>query len=105
MHSSPTGVATPLAAAMLEGVLGATLGDLKRVGTRSGGPREAIASGTFVRRYRIRATPTEAAEIHARLEALAEMCEAVSAREDAQEFGLTLAFYPTPETRGRRKAR
>ena len=42
MTSRSTGGATLLAAAMLEGVLGSTLADLQRAGTRSGGRREAL---------------------------------------------------------------
>ncbi len=102
-NAPSTGDTTALAAAMLEGVLGSTLADLRRRGTRSGGPGAALASGALVKRYRIRATPAQAADIHARLGALAEMCESVSAPEDAQEFGVTLAFYPTPDTGRRRK--
>jgi hypothetical protein len=103
--SRSAGGATPLAAALLEGVLGSTLADIQRAGARSGGMPAARAAGSLVKRYRVRATPTQAAEIKARLDALAEVCETLSAPEDAQEFGLTLAFYPTPDTRARRKKR
>jgi DNA-binding transcriptional ArsR family regulator len=100
-----TSGATPLAASLLEGVLGSTLADIQRAVARSAGARAGLAAGPFVKRYRIRATPAHAAEIQARLDALAGMCEAVSAPEDAQEFGLTLAFYPVAGPRRRRKSR
>jgi DNA-binding transcriptional ArsR family regulator len=103
--SRSAGDTTPLAAALLEGVLGSTLADIQRAGVRSGGVPAARAAGSLVKRYRVRATPAQAAEIKARLAALAEVCETLSAPDDAQEFGLTLAFYPTPDTRTRRRRR
>lgn len=97
------GGAAPLAQALMAGVVSSTLADLQRAGAGATGPRAAHGSGMLVKRYRLRATPVQAAEIQARLEALAEMCEAVSAPDNAREFGLTFAFYATPDTERRRK--
>lgn len=92
-----------LVSALLEGVLGSTLADLQRARTPRG--KRSRHAQPYVKRYRMRATPEHAAEIRSRLEALAELCERVSAREGAREVGLTLAFYESPNPTKRRKKR
>jgi DNA-binding transcriptional ArsR family regulator len=84
--------------ALLEGVLGSTLADIRQARRPAAGGRRATM---YVKRYRIRATREQAAWIQARLNALAEWCETVSGPADATEFGVTLAFYETPDTRKR----
>jgi DNA-binding transcriptional ArsR family regulator len=95
-------VQAALVPALLESVLGSTLSDLQR-----SGPRRANRSDLqpYLKRYRIRATPKQAAEIHSRLEALSRLCERASAGEGAHEFALTLAFYRFPDRTERRKSR
>jgi DNA-binding transcriptional ArsR family regulator len=83
---------SPVTAALVEGALSSTLADIATAGRASRASRPA----TFVKRYRFRATPAQAARLQARLEAIAAMCEAMSAPGNAQEFGLTLAFYQAP---------
>ena len=59
--------------ALIEGVLGSTLADMRHAGTlRTTRSREPRA---YLKRYLIRATPEQATEIQARLEAIAELCE------------------------------
>jgi DNA-binding transcriptional ArsR family regulator len=95
-----TGVPSSLATALLAGVLGSTLAEIEGTGKRTRGQ-----PAPYVKRYRIRATPAQAAGIRARLDALSQMCEGASAPADATEFGVTLAFYETPGTQTRRKGR
>lgn len=89
--------------ALIEGALGSTLADMRHAGTprttRSREPRACL------KRYLIRATPEQATEIHARLEAIAELCEQASADAGEKVFGVTLAFYESPAARKRRRKR
>lgn len=93
---------SPLAAALLEGVLSSTLADIERAAKNAQGRRPTGTTTPFVRRYRVRATPQQAAAIRARLDALASYCEGVSAPDDAAEFGITLAFCEVGDARKRR---
>lgn len=97
------GAQTALAPALLQGVLASTLADVQRaVAPRR--PHWAQAA-PYVKRYRIRATSAQAASIRAQLDKLAELCERASAGEGNREFGLTLAFYESPDRVKRRKTR
>jgi DNA-binding transcriptional ArsR family regulator len=95
------GPARSLVPALLEGVLGSTLADMRLAGT----PRnmKSRRTQTYVKRYLIRATPELAAEIHARLEAVAALCERAPANEGEKEFAVTLAFYESPDMTTRRR--
>jgi len=97
------GMHAALASALFEGVLGSTLADVQQ--TKSPRGNRSAHVPLYLKRYRIRATPEQAAEIQARLEALAELCERASAPGGGKEFGVTLAFYETPNTAKRRKGR
>jgi DNA-binding transcriptional ArsR family regulator len=89
--------ATDFVPALLAGVLASTSSDLKnRASTRK---RISGEAQTYLKRYRIRATPKQASEILSRLEALSELCESGSANEGEKVFGLLLAFYETPSPR------
>jgi DNA-binding transcriptional ArsR family regulator len=87
-----------LLSGVFEGVLGSTLADLQQAGASAG--KRAVRQ--YVRRYRIRPTPEQAAEIRTRLEALARLCESAAAAGGGPEFGVTLAFYESPTTAKRR---
>lgn len=102
-NARSAGMSSPLAAALVQGVLGSTLADWP--GKPSPAKPAAQATTPYLRRYRIRATPAQAARIRARLDAIAGLCERVSAPEGATEFGVTLAFYEVAaaKTRGRRR--
>lgn len=95
------GATSPLAAALLEGVLGSTLADIARARK----DRRTKPHDTYLKRYLFRATPARVAEIRARLDALGKMCESSSASDDARQFGLTLAFHAVRDTRSGRKGR
>jgi len=97
------GMHAALASALFEGVMQSTVADLQHA--RSPRRNTSAHVPLYLRRYRIRATPAQAAEIQARLEALAELCEHASTPEGQQEFGVTLAFYEIPNTGKRRKER
>jgi DNA-binding transcriptional ArsR family regulator len=100
-HSA--GMSSDLASALFEGVLASTLADLQRAGKRRPGRKRAPAAAPYLKRYRIQATPAQAVEIRKRLDALAALCERLSASEGATEFGLTLAFYQMPDATKKRK--
>lgn len=91
-----------LAPALLAGVLGATLSDLQAGIPRRSGRRPRSAY-TYLRRYRIRVAPEQAAEIRTRLAALAELCERAPVSDAGEEFGLTLAFHALPTATKRRR--
>lgn len=92
-----------LAPALLAGVLGSTLSDLETPMPASGRrPRNAY---TYLKRYRIRVAPKRAAEIKARLAALADLCERAADETAGEEFGVTLAFYAMPTPARRRRPR
>jgi DNA-binding transcriptional ArsR family regulator len=80
-----------LVPALVEGVLDSTRADMEDAVERRAGPPEGARA--YLKRYRIRATPQQAATIRAKLEALAELCEKAAASDGADEFGVTLAFY------------
>lgn len=88
-----------LAPALLAGVLGSTLSDLQAGVPASG--RRRRGAYTYLKRYRIRVAPKRAAEIKARLAALADLCERTADEDAGEEFGVTLAFYAmrTPSKR------
>jgi len=94
--------ARSVASALLEGVFRTTLADMQRAGKTPRGPRPRQTP--YLKRYRIRATPERAAEIRARLDALAKLCERASGA-GTREFGVTLAFYETPNAIARGKGR
>lgn len=91
-----------LVPALFAGILASTLEDLKR-------PRASRKRGssqeTYLKRYRIRAGPKQAAEIRAKLEAIAELCETTAASGGGREYGVTLAFYASPDSPKRRRKR
>lgn len=80
-----------LVPALVDGVLGSTRADLQHAVKRRG--KQSETARPYLKRYRIRATPQQAAQIRAKLEALAKLCERSAASDGAQEFGVTLAFY------------
>jgi DNA-binding transcriptional ArsR family regulator len=98
------GMPSAVVSVLLEGVLGTTLVDMQRASKPLGGKRPARAV-PYLKRYRIRATREQAAEIRARLDALADLCERASEPEGSTEFGLTLAFYETLDATTRRRRR
>jgi hypothetical protein len=63
--------------------------------------RKSRQTQPYLKRYRIRATPEQAADIQARLEAVAELCETAAAGAGEREFGVTLAFYEASPARAR----
>jgi DNA-binding transcriptional ArsR family regulator len=97
------GMSAGLAAALRAGVIESTLADVRRTGARrrAGGP----AAASYVKRYVMRATPDQAAEIRAQLDELSALCERTSDSADATEFAITLAFYPQPPATRQRKRR
>ena len=99
--AGPSGSAGALVPALLEGVLGSTLADMRHAGALRN--RKSRPSTTYLKRYRILATAEQAADIQARLEAVAELCENAAAGEDGKEFGVTLAFYESRPARARRR--
>jgi DNA-binding transcriptional ArsR family regulator len=98
------GLPAALAGALFEGVLGSTLADVRDSGRSRPGDGPAAAA-PYLKRYRIRATAEQAADIQARLEELSALCERASASDADAEFGVTLAFHAIPDTATRRKRR
>ena len=69
---------------------------------RPGGPLTPTHARMLETNTIFRATPEQAAEIQARLEAIAELCE--RAGDDGEkEFGVTLVFYASPPATTRRR--
>ena len=99
----PGGMSPALASALFEGVLASTLAELERAGKPRPGKKATQPIAPYLKRYRFRATPAQAARIRARLDALAELCEHPGAPDGATEFAMTLAFYETPGTTKERK--
>jgi len=88
----PAAQQAALMPALVEGVLGSTLRDLKR----SGSPGEGGRPQQYLKRYRIRVPAGQASKILARLEAVAKLCEKTPGGGGGKEFCVTLAFYESP---------
>ena len=86
--------------AIYAGVLQSTLAELDAAVRPGGAPR----ASHYLKRFRLRTTPARAAEIRARLEAVAESCERAAADLGDVELGITLACA-APAPRARRSRR
>ena len=93
-----------VAAALVEGALASALAEIRGVGRR---PRRGGGASPkmYLKRYRLRATAEQAAEIQVRLDSLADFCERLAAPAASPAYSVTLACCETPATPRRRTRR
>jgi hypothetical protein len=89
-------------AALHTGVLESTLGDMRRA-AKARAPRAESAIKPYLKRYIIRATPSVAAGIRRRLEAISMACERASAQRGTTEFAVTLTLHETSRPTDRKR--